>query len=424
MADVVGSEHGVTLDDLASITPRIAQAHEQFQKWRTSKDAIFFDYPFEAGLIAGLRRAGDQVLGSFDNLVVLGIGGSALGLRCLAGALLPPHANLMDRKQRGNIPRLFVCDNIDPDSFGTLLEMLDLKETCFNVISKSGTTTETLAQLFLILPLLKMRLGNRWKDHLYFTTDPESGPLRRFVVLEGLQSFEVPPKLGGRYSVLSAVGLFPAACVGIDIEGIIDGAGRMARLSSTLDLETNSAYRAAAIHEILYTKKGKPISIMMPYSDRLALFSDWYVQLNAESLGKAGQGQTPMKAVGTTDQHSQIQLFMEGPNNKVITFLGVEQFQKEVMIAQVMEPFEYLKGHGLSDILKASQHATAGALAHAHRPNFTITLPKVTPQAMGELFMFYEVVTALCGALYHINPFDQPGVELGKKLTKKILAGE
>jgi len=422
MADVIGAEHGVTADDLAEIMPRIINAHDQLQKWRSSKDAIFFDYPFEAGLAASLRKAGGEVQGSFENLVVLGIGGSALGLRCIAGALLPPHANVMDRERRGNIPRLFVCDNIDPDSFGTLLEFINFKETCFNVISKSGTTTETMAQLFLVLPILKMRLGKSWKDHIYVTTDPENGPLRRFAVLEGLKSFDIPPKLGGRYSVLSAVGLFPAACLGIDIEGILDGARAMAKRCLTIDLETNPAYRNIAVHEILYSKKGKSISVMMPYADRLSLFAEWYIQLIAESLGKSGSGQTPLKAVGATDQHSQVQLYMDGANDKIITFLGVEQFEKGTYITQVMDSFDHLKGHQLVDILNASLRATASAMSHAHRPNIKITLKKVTPQAMGELFMLYEIQSALTGALRHINPFDQPGVELGKKLTKKILS--
>jgi glucose-6-phosphate isomerase len=421
MSDAIGWEHGVTSEDVASIQPRIASAHGELQKWRASKDAIFMDYPFEAGLAARLRKPAAEIRNSFDNLVVLGIGGSALGLRSLAQALLPPYANLLERKWRNNAPRLFVCDNIDPDYFGSLLEVIDVKDTCFHVISKSGNTTETMSQFFVVLPILKARLGRKWKDHLYVITDPEVGPLRKFAAEEDIQSFEVPRKLGGRYSALSAVGLLPAACVGIDIEGVIDGAREMVRTCSGTVLDSNPAYKNSAVALLMDEKKGKTISVMMPYADRLALFADWYAQLTGESLGKNGLGITPVKALGSTDQHSQIQLYMEGPNDKVITFIGVEKFQKTVSVTNVMESFEHLKGHDLGGILQALQKASTQALTSNRRPNITITVPAVTPQAIGELFMFYEIGTAFLGALLRINPFDQPGVELGKKLTKKIL---
>jgi len=421
LSETLGWENGVTKEDLVFERPRISAAHDQLQKWRMSKDAAFFDYPFEKGLANKFRNAGEKIQQTFENLVVLGIGGSALGLRCLAQALLPPYANLIERKHRKNAPRLFVCDNIDPDTFGTLLETIDLHETCFNVISKSGNTTETMAQLFILLPMLKTKLGSKWKEHVIVTTDPESGPLRRFVVEESLESFDVPPKLGGRFSVLSAVGLFPAACLGIDIEAVLDGAHEMVMLCKEDNLETNPAYKNAAISDIMISRKGKRISVMMPYSDRLALFADWYAQLVGESLGKGGTGITPIKALGSTDQHSQIQLYMDGPNDKVITILGVESFEKKNIITNVMEPFKHLKGHSLGEILIASQKATTQALTVAKRPNVTITLSSVSPQAIGGLFMHYEIYTAIMGALLEVNPFDQPGVELGKKLTRQIL---
>jgi glucose-6-phosphate isomerase len=272
--------------------------------------------------------------------------------------------------------------------------------------------------------MLKTRLGGRWKDHVYVITDPEKGPLRRFVNEEKVQSFGVPPKLGGRYSVLSSVGLFPAACLGIDVEAVLDGATSVANACREADLETNPAYKDAAIAYILNQKKGKDILVMMPYADHLALFADWYAQLTAESLGKNGKGMTPVKALGSTDQHSQIQLYMDGPNDKLITILNVEEFKKNTAITHVFEAFDHLKGHGLGDILSASRKATTQALSIAKRPNITVTLPKVTPEAVGELFMHYEIFTAMMGALYQINPFDQPGVELGKKLTKEILQGK
>ncbi|MFH1875173.1 MAG: glucose-6-phosphate isomerase [Pseudomonadota bacterium] len=423
-SDAVGFEHGITPHDLKNIKPRVISAHKQLKNWQGTQDAIFLDHPFEPGLAEKFRKAGEQVQHSFDNLVVLGIGGSALGLRCLANACLNSQHNLLDRKQRKNAPKLFVCDNIDPDSFGSLLETLNLKETCFNVISKSGGTTETMAQFSYLLPILKTKFGSKWKDHVFVTTDPARGLLRKFVTQEGVRSFEVPPKLGGRYSVLSSVGLFPAACLGLDVESILDGAMDIVKICQDEELETNPAYYHAVISHIMLEIKKKNISVLMPYADHLALFADWYVQLFAESLGKEGQGMTPVKAIGSTDQHSQIQLYMDGPNDKLITFVGVEKFKKNNVITHPLESFDYIKGYGLGDILIASQHATTKALTVAKRPNITITLHEVTPRAMGQLFMFFEISTAFIGALAQINPFDQPGVELGKKLLKEILSNK
>lgn len=424
MSDSVGDIHGVSHEELRLIQPEITAAHEQMKKWRSSKEAIFMDSPFEGGYVCEIEKEAKHVSHGFENLVVLGIGGSALGLRCLANACLPSYANQLDRKGRKNVPRLFVCDNIDPDTFCGLLELINLKETCFVVISKSGGTTETMAQFFVVLPILKTRFGRKWKDHIYVVTDPHSGPLRKFVSEEGVRSFDLPPKLGGRFSVLSSVGLFPAASLGIDIESVLDGALAMRRICEINDIQDNPVYRYAAMTYLLHMKKGKNISVLMPYADKLALFADWYAQLLGESLGKQGKGLTPVKALGSTDQHSQVQLYMDGPNDKLITILGVERFQKENIITNVLDGFDHLRGCDLGKILRTSQKATAQALSIAKRPNITITLPEVNEREMGELFMFFEVYTAMMGALYRINPFDQPGVELGKRLTKQILTGK
>jgi len=421
-AEVVGFEHGITQDDLKVVAPKIDSSHKQMQKWLSSGEAFFLDSPFEKGLAERLRLAAREVRDSFDNLVVLGIGGSSLGLKCLSSACLPPYFNDLDYKHRKNSPRLFVCDNIDPDSFSALLEILNLKETCFNVISKSGKTTETMAQFSMVLPILKTKFGNRWKDHVFITTDPVSGPLRKFADEESVRTLDVPPKLGGRFSVLSSVGLFPAACLDIDIESVLDGAMAMVKRCKEISLETNPAYMNAVIFEIMRYIKKKNISVMMPYADHLALFADWYVQLFAESLGKEGKGMTPVKALGSTDQHSQIQLYMDGPNDKIITFLGVERFKKVNAITHPLESFDYIRGHSLGNILIASQKATTEALKVAKRPSITITLTDVCPKTMGELFMFYEISVAFMGALSQINPFDQPGVELGKRLIKDMLS--
>jgi glucose-6-phosphate isomerase len=425
MAETIGPENGLGPSDLAQIEKLLSPAHKRLKEWRGSGDALFYDVVFDPNLLQGIAEKADRVSSRFENLVVLGIGGSALGLRCLAGALLPPFWNLRDATGRGGRPRLFVCDNIDPDSFAGLLDLINVKKTCFVVISKSGRTTETAAQMFITMNRLKKVLGNTWGKNVVAITDPETGELRKLAREEKLTAFDIPPKLGGRYSVMSPVGLFPAACVGIDIEAVLSGAQEMAKRCEKESSTENPAYRIGAYHFWFDTKKGKPMSIMIPYSDALMLAADWYAQLWAESLGKEGKGQTPVKALGATDQHSQVQLYMEGPADKVFTFVGADSFRTDAQSTRIENPpqyFSYITGHDLGSILRAEQRATSSALTRAQRPNLTITLPTIDAHHMGQFFMVYEIATALAGALYGINPFDQPGVELGKKLTREILS--
>ena len=415
MSEVIGEEHGITSQDLALLEPQLKGASAQLTTWHKNKDAIFLDLPNLSHLYEDIPKQASRIQRQFENLVVLGIGGSALGLRCIAHSLLHPFHNLLDKKQRQGKPRLFVCDTLDPDTFSLLFEYLDLEKTCFNVISKSGTTLETMAQFFFIIEWLQKSIGKKWKDHLIITTDPEKGALRAFSETERITSFVIPPSLGGRFSVLSPVVLFPAACVGIDIEGLLQGA-------TLTSLET--ATRIAAFHFLMATKKKKTISVMMPYTDSLRDFSEWYAQLWAESLGKNGRGMTPVKALGVTDQHSQLQLYMEGPNDKLITFLNVQSYRtapEKTRLHNVPEAFAFLEGKSFDRIVQAGQQGTMRALAQAHRPNFTITLSKLHEQSVGSLLMTYEIATVLMGALMQINPFDQPGVELSKRLTRQIL---
>lgn len=423
-SEIVGEGHGISASDWSNHSQAFANAHEQFMSWRKSGDAIFFDMPSHVEMIEQFKEMAKDVRHNYDNVIVLGIGGSALGLSCLARATLKPFYNVLDHKRRGGTPRLFVCDNIDPETFNTLLTTLDPNATFVNVISKSGGTTETMSQFALAKRWLEKGVGATWKDHVAATTDPESGKLRAYVKENGLRSFEVPPKLGGRFSVLSAVGLFPAACVGIDIAEALKGASAMAKKCEAEDARENPGYRIGAVQHLISSLKKKSVTVMMPYADRLGLFGDWFAQLWAESLGKEGKGQTVVKSLGATDQHSQIQLFMEGPHDKLITFLGVEKFADEgPLIDEPFPSFEYLKDVKLGAILNAELKATSTALAKQGHPNMTVTVDQANAYSMGELFVLYEVACAYCGALMGINPFNQPGVELGKKLTRDILGG-
>lgn len=422
--DSIGEASGLKKLDIDSLQDKARAAHEKLSQTRSRGEIGFYDLPDDTRNVEKILDTAKKVGSRYENLLVLGIGGSALGLRCLASALLPPNYNLLPARGRRGCPKLFVCDNIDPDDFEPLFDILDWKQTCVNVVSKSGRTTETMSQFFLVRELLIKKFGReKWRDHVIVTTDPNTGPLRRLAREEDLVSFSVPVNVGGRFSVLSSVGLLPAACVGIDIKALLAGAADMRDASGEFDLDKNSVYMNAVLHYLFDKLKGVRISVMMPYSSGLEKFSDWYAQLLAESLGKEGKGLTPVKAVGVTDQHSQLQLYMDGPVDKVITILGLKGFSRSTPLPQDMpEPFEYLSGKNLQTVLKAEEAATSRALKEAGRPHLALTVEKLDEYHMGALLMAYQIQIAYMGMLYEINPFNQPGVELGKKITKEILS--
>ena len=366
-------------------------------------------------------------------LVVLGIGGSALGARALQQALCHPAHNMLPIARRQYHSRLFIADNIEPDSFYGLLDGLELARTIVNVISKSGSTAETIAQFLFVYNLLQGRLGAaKARDRFVVTTDPENGLLRHLAKEEGFHSLSVPPNVGGRFSVFSAVGLFPAAMAGIDIEDLLAGARFMDQRLQAASISQNLAYRLAACYYLAFSRKGRPIQVLMPYAASLAGVADWFCQLWAESLGKKyaldgspiHTGPTPLRAIGATDQHAQLQLFMEGPPDKIVTFIEVEKFKNSMMIPPCypeIEEMSYLGGRAFSELLAAEKKATAFNLMKAGRPNLTIKLPEINPFTIGQLMYLFEVTVVAMAGLLNINPFDQPGVEGGKQTTYGLM---
>ena len=372
-----------------------------------------------------------MVEGRFDNILVLGIGGSALGAQALSEALLKPYWNLLDKEQRENLPRIFFLDNIDPDQINALLDILDLKKTLVNVITKSGSTAETMSQFMIIKDRLYNRLGDEYRKNVVATTDKQAGILRKLANEEGYKTFVVPDDVCGRFSVFSAVGLLPLALVGVDIDEIIKGIKIMDLTLKNTDIFKNIAAQNALIHYLMDKQKGKYLSVMMPYSSRLKYVSDWYCQLWAESLGKefdkdgnkVNNGPTPLKALGATDQHSQIQLYNEGKNDKVITFIRVEEFDTTLEIPNIFEytGLNYLGGKTINRLINAEADSTAVALADFKRPNITITIPKINEYYLAQLFYMFEMQTAIIGELYNIDAFNQPGVEQAKNYTYALM---
>ena len=417
---------GLSTEDIDRERGQVLEVHHSLEEARRSGRMGFMELPHRRdGLGASLDQA-RRVRDMCDNLVVLGIGGSALGTTAVHRALNSALHNLLPRERRTG-PRLFVCDNVDPRTVAELLEYLDPRETVVNVVSKSGGTAETLAQFLAVYGWMRERLGPEGaRRRVVVTTDPARGFLRRLARQEGFAALDVPPNVGGRYSVLTPVGLFPLAVVGVDVEALLDGAAHMDAYAGRPEIWENPAYLFGLIHVLMY-RRGRTVHVMMPYSDALRDVADWFRQLWAESLGKAqdlsGQpvhvGPTPVKAVGTTDQHSQLQLYMEGPQDKLITFIEVEAPAPEMDLPPLYpdEEVAYLGGKTLGQLLLAEKRATEAALTESGRPNLTLSVPVVTAHTVGQLLYLLEVATVFAGGLLGVNPLDQPGVELGKRLT-------
>ena len=431
-AEAVGDVHGVAEKDLRQVAPRIKMLTKQMADERKAGRLKYRDLPHDEDMVDAINREVEHFRDKCEALVVLGIGGSALGNIALQGALNPYTYNLMSERQRTG-PQLFVLDNVDPDQVKAVVDLVTpkIKKTIVNVISKSGETAETASQFILFRDLLQSKLGKKYKDNILATTDPSGGTLRQICKDEGYRTLEVPDGVGGRFTVLSSVGLFSAAMCGIDTDALLEGARDMDKRLKDDDVRSNPAAMLAAVHYLL-GEKGKSISVMMPYSTSLYCLADWFRQLWAESLGKQNgltkknvfAGQTPVKALGTTDQHSQVQLYREGPNDKVITFLEVERFTQKLAIPGSMKhvaELQYLAGSNFQTLINSEKAATEFALRESQRPTMTVLFPQISPQAVGQFLYLYEVAVSYMGGLLDINTYDQPAVELGKQATYALM---
>jgi len=415
---------------------RFAAAHEAVEARRAGGDLGFFDLPYAAETAGHVKELAEGFGQWFQDVVVLGIGGSGLGAVSLRDALLGPFWNERSDEERDHFPRLHVFDNPDPITFGALLRRLDPAKTLFNVVSKSGSTAETMAQYLVARGWVEEALGlDSARGHFLFTTDPVKGALRQIAEVEGIPAVPVPENVGGRFSVLSPVGLLPAAVCGVDVDALLAGAAAMEQRCRTAELSRNPAGILATLLHAADTEQGRSIHVLMPYTDRLRSCALWFQQLWAESLGKARgldgglrhTGPTPLASVGATDQHSLLQLFMEGPQDKVVLFVAVEDAGGDVPIPAVhpeIPSLRYLGGASLGQLLDAERRATAEALRREGRPNATLVLPRVDARVLGELFMLLEIATVYAGALYGVDPMDQPGVEAGKILTYGLMGRE
>ncbi len=398
------------------------------RRLRNEGVADFLNIPRNAPLLQQSVDFAAEAKGRYSDVIILGIGGSALGPIALKTALCPPGWNELTVDERGGYPRMHVLDNIDPVTIISILGRIDLARTLFIVTSKSGGTAETMSQ-FLIAHERVQSAGLNVADHFVFVTDPVNGALRPLAQELKLPALDIPPGVGGRYSVLTPVGMLPAALLGIDVAALLTGAGDIIDWCDTSELAGNPAGVFASLLYLSDVRHGRVIDVLMPYSDPLRDFADWFVQLWAESLGKERDdrqhvGSTPLPAVGATDQHSQVQLFMEGPANKVVAFIAVDSRAADVTIpsafAHVTE-LGYLGGHTLGELISIEQRATAGALAKRGRANLTMHVDTVDAWHVGALMAMLELATAYAGQMYGVNAFNQPGVELGKQFAYALL---
>ncbi len=431
---IIGTEHGLSLNELNLWKDKIADIINTLNEETTQNLHRYRNLPYDRQMADQAYKLAEKIRPTCTNFVVLGIGGSALGNIALQTALNHPFYNLLPHSKRKS-PRFFVMDNVDPVQFEGLLEFLEpeLDTTIFNVISKSGETAETASQFLIVRNLIRERFSSdALKDHIVVTTDPKSGTLRKIADLDGYDTLEVPEGVGGRFSVLSHVGLLSAAVCNIDIYKLLDGAAYMNDRISNPNLFENPSAMFALIQYLFYNK-GKRLSVMMPYSYQLKDLCDWFRQLWAESLGKDKTldgtptqiGPTPIKALGTTDQHSQIQLYREGPNDKVITFLEVEKFTKTAPIPKELteiESISYLGGKSLAELINKEKWATEYALAASNRPTLTVIFPQINEHTVGQFILMFEFATSIAGKLFNINAYDQPAVELGKKATFALMS--
>ena len=425
LSSAIGNEHGLDPEKLRSMAAASGAHYESLMEKRNNGTLGFFDLPRDEVLLKEVIKYTTSVKERFESYVHIGIGGSSLGPIALHTSLNSAYYN-MDRQ-----PAMFFPDNVDPDWLDEILPHINVKKTLFHVVSKSGGTAETASTLLYFMEHLKKALGENFYRNLLFTTDPHAGLLNQIANENPIKCFRIPQNVGGRFSVFTALGLIPAALSGIDIAALMRGARKMDALTGREDLFDNPAFMYALIHTEMM-KRGKNISVMMPYSNKLRDVADWYRQLWAESLGKrfdrngkrVDVGQTPVKALGATDQHSQVQLYVEGPNDKITTFLEVGHFKHNTPLENhfpYIADFDYLAGKSLGQLLNTEKSATELALTNNRRPNLTLKLEKVDAEHVGGLLYLLEVATAYAGELLNINAFDQPGVEEGKIATYALM---
>lgn len=400
---------------------RTALKLEEYNKTLWKNPYGFMELPKNRFQFEAIKKlAGRHKRNKIKNLVILGIGGSSLGTQTIFESLLHPFHNYSEDIRKG-LPQYFILDNIDPHKINRIVGIVrkEIEHTLLVVISKSGETPETISQFMIFKKL--MEKSKNFRERIILITDQKKGILKQVSDKEGYDVLNVPEGVGGRFSVLTPVGLFPSAVMGIDIDDIARGALDMSHHIRKAKYTNNMAIVLASILYLM-DKSGRNIHVIMPYCERLSGLADWFRQLEAESLGKNSFGPTPMKSMGVTDQHSQLQLYIDGPKDKCIMLLYSAREKRPIPNTfPYIDSLDYLAKKDLNELFYAEFLGTSLSLTEAKTPNFSILLDDINAYNLGALFFLYEMAIAYLGHLYRINPFDQPGVELGKIYTKAIM---
>jgi len=418
-------EEGLEKDDILKYEKDVSKAIDSILNDHKEKRLAFLNLPLDYKTVEKIESYVKSLNFEYKNIIIVGIGGSSLGIQAIYQSLLPYYQNFFSE------PKVLFLENVDPETVSEFFEKINIEESIAVIITKSGSTAETMSQFMILKKYFDEKLKDKAAERIAVITDSEKGDLLKIAKSEGYSTFEIPQNVGGRFSVLTPVGLLPAELAGISSRKIIKGAE--SALTKVMDkniLNNPSALIAVILLE--FFKRGKNIYVMFPYSSRLYLLADWFRQLWAESLGKKYDrdgkeikwGQTPVKALGAVDQHSQVQLYIEGPNDKVFGFIEVVNKRKDISIPDILKDYSstsYLRGHKISELIDSEKKGTELALAKNGRPSFTYRFEKISPETIGEFFIMMEMQTAIAGEILNINTYDQPGVELGKKLTYAFL---
>lgn len=407
-------------DRSAKLASRAAEAKSKIAAGAAEHKHGFGWYDLPEQDLTAVRETA-RWLSGYDAIVHVGIGGSALGNLMLHQALLPMYFNEHPHGPDGSKrPRFYLADNPDPDKANSIWERVKGSRVALIGVSKSGSTAETMSQFLWFRSKLTEQNGAAPDQDTLVITDPKSGVFRAYANAIGCRSLEIPPTVGGRYSVLTPCGLVTAAALGADIDELIAGAAAMKHYLMNVPTDEDPAVHLALLHHF-HEVNGRPMAVLMPYANRLETFAEWFAQLWGESLGKEGLGTTPVRVLGAIDQHSQVQLYTAGPDDKFFTLIDAGPRSGEIVLPDIadesLKSLSYLSGRKMGQMLSYEAMSTAAALIKAGRPVCWIELEKIDARTIGSLVFFYEYLTALTGGIMMIDPFDQPGVEQGKKYT-------
>ncbi len=414
LAKAITPSKGIPDQEMTGIRTGMKRYCETWLKEREDGEHGWSMLPYNKELIAQVQSVANRCKQEKIRTVVwIGIGGSGLGPRVLQEVFEGP-----------DTVEFILLDTIDPSLLELYLGLVDWKHTLLVVASKSGGTLEPMSVFFLCYQKMKEVRGDKAAQSTIAITDPESGILRNFCLEQGISMLPIAPDVGGRYSIFTPIGLLPLALLGGNLDQFARGAKEMDTLCQNVDFQSNPAALLAAVQYLLDTKRGYSLRVIMPYAQRLESLGRWNQQLVAESLGKNElHNPIPMAAIGTQDQHSLLQQWMEGPRQGWHLFIRQEEKPRlTVPPAEHLESsFTYLAGKTFGQLLDACYEGTSGALTTAKRPHATITITTLDEFHLGQLFFLFMAEVIFLGKLYRIDPYGQPGVELGKKLTKDIL---